>query len=674
MPDDLLDFLLGCGCRKKCCCQKPTPAPPTSGGNLFQTKGKGRPSVPPPDDPPFIPPRPVDFTPLPSWGAGLIAGIGAAPPVVHVGVHPGGENTLANWPADPIGTALRTAAASLNLPYPLWTPGTPRNGDTPYSDVEVIGSTVAGSQVLILATVSYHMPAFDPQYAPNVRPGYVPIYLSGLFDPLAGTFTVTGSVHAPAPVEGEVPYPVKGAAPVVPPPQWLALTGGHVTHPLTLDALIQPPAPHGSTLNPFAVISSEAGRTTVLTALHYLQRTDPLTHAYFWRRIEATASSLTVTDTPAPDAWLPSPVPDLLGVAPLWSGQTPGGDEVLAVRFTASGQAAEQAFTFNGGTPALLGPGALYASTDARPAPASRAHHAPVINGEALFSLVNWPDQAPSGGRWNVSSGEWIPDLSLSYALLFYDLRDRALHVNTPLPLNRSPATLTASQPARVTEALVNTRVRLYATGSQALRDGDTVTLGGVEHAVYGASGTAFEVIPQLPFALESEQLIPHTPWQSALTWDGRLETFPAALPNPSWLPAAWVQPTASDATPPGTERVPGRWAGRLPNLTGVNLDREKAPQRRSLLTARAGDTLTLTFPAVTPSPLGATLLLTARAPQGGTLTIPRPGSSPVTVTLTRRWTQHRVPLGSLPLSTVTLTASAPTQLSVAVLELDATA
>lgn len=59
MQDDLLDLLLGCGCKKKCCCQKPTPPPPTSGGNLFQTKGKGSPSVPPPDDPPFIPPPPV---------------------------------------------------------------------------------------------------------------------------------------------------------------------------------------------------------------------------------------------------------------------------------------------------------------------------------------------------------------------------------------------------------------------------------------------------------------------------------------------------------------------------------------------------------------------------------------------------------------------------------------
>lgn len=73
MPDDLLGFLLGCGCKKTCCCQK-TPAPQAApGGNLFQTKGKGSPPPVLPDDPPFIPSPPVWDTPQRPglWAGGL---------------------------------------------------------------------------------------------------------------------------------------------------------------------------------------------------------------------------------------------------------------------------------------------------------------------------------------------------------------------------------------------------------------------------------------------------------------------------------------------------------------------------------------------------------------------------------------------------------------------------
>ncbi len=70
MPGDLL----GCGCRKRCCCEtKEAPRPPAPGGNLFQTKGKGSPPPALPDDPPFIPPvasfdspqRPARYGPAP---------------------------------------------------------------------------------------------------------------------------------------------------------------------------------------------------------------------------------------------------------------------------------------------------------------------------------------------------------------------------------------------------------------------------------------------------------------------------------------------------------------------------------------------------------------------------------------------------------------------------------
>ncbi|WP_291428518.1 hypothetical protein [Deinococcus sp.] len=59
MPDDdLLTLLLGCGCRKRCCCGAPDPAPAQAATPLF---GQAPRTVPPPrlpDETPFIPPPP----------------------------------------------------------------------------------------------------------------------------------------------------------------------------------------------------------------------------------------------------------------------------------------------------------------------------------------------------------------------------------------------------------------------------------------------------------------------------------------------------------------------------------------------------------------------------------------------------------------------------------------
>ncbi|WP_288481023.1 hypothetical protein [uncultured Deinococcus sp.] len=78
MHDDLIGLLLGCGCRRKCCCKDEgkdqegaRPAPST----LFQSAGRTRPQVPHDDDSPFIPPLPSWDTPQrPStWGDPITA-------------------------------------------------------------------------------------------------------------------------------------------------------------------------------------------------------------------------------------------------------------------------------------------------------------------------------------------------------------------------------------------------------------------------------------------------------------------------------------------------------------------------------------------------------------------------------------------------------------------------
>ncbi|GGR11359.1 hypothetical protein [Deinococcus ruber] len=56
MHDDLLDVLLGCGCRKRCCCKQPVQEPPKPAGNLFQTAPRTLPPLRIPDDSPFVAP------------------------------------------------------------------------------------------------------------------------------------------------------------------------------------------------------------------------------------------------------------------------------------------------------------------------------------------------------------------------------------------------------------------------------------------------------------------------------------------------------------------------------------------------------------------------------------------------------------------------------------------
>ncbi|GGO22268.1 hypothetical protein [Deinococcus humi] len=58
MRDDLIGLILGCGCRKRCCCDKPEPDPTPEGGNLFAQKGRGTPPLRVAEDSPFIPPPP----------------------------------------------------------------------------------------------------------------------------------------------------------------------------------------------------------------------------------------------------------------------------------------------------------------------------------------------------------------------------------------------------------------------------------------------------------------------------------------------------------------------------------------------------------------------------------------------------------------------------------------
>lgn len=76
MRDELLDVLLGCGCRKRCCCGEPEPdfTPP---GNLFQSAPRTLLPPPLPEETPFIPPVPSFDTPQrPGLWAGGLSGSG----------------------------------------------------------------------------------------------------------------------------------------------------------------------------------------------------------------------------------------------------------------------------------------------------------------------------------------------------------------------------------------------------------------------------------------------------------------------------------------------------------------------------------------------------------------------------------------------------------------------
>lgn len=61
--DDLLGLLLGCGCRKRCCCGAPEPAQSPRPAGLFQQAGRGQDAPRLPEDSPFIPPVPSWDTP-----------------------------------------------------------------------------------------------------------------------------------------------------------------------------------------------------------------------------------------------------------------------------------------------------------------------------------------------------------------------------------------------------------------------------------------------------------------------------------------------------------------------------------------------------------------------------------------------------------------------------------
>ena len=119
MQDDLLGLLLGCGCRRACCCddrdtEGATPAP----SNLFQSAGRTRPQVPHDDDSPFIPPPP-------------------------------------DWDAWPRPVALGTTALTLpTLDGPLLVGTLPPGGATP-SGQRALLSHVQGGRLLRPEDLSY---------------------------------------------------------------------------------------------------------------------------------------------------------------------------------------------------------------------------------------------------------------------------------------------------------------------------------------------------------------------------------------------------------------------------------------------------------------------------------------------------------------------------------------
>lgn len=70
--DDLIGLLLGCGCKRQCCCGDKEGAD-VAPSNLFQAAGRTRPQVPHDDDSPFVPPPPE----LDGWTRPVVIGLTA---------------------------------------------------------------------------------------------------------------------------------------------------------------------------------------------------------------------------------------------------------------------------------------------------------------------------------------------------------------------------------------------------------------------------------------------------------------------------------------------------------------------------------------------------------------------------------------------------------------------
>lgn len=72
-PDDLLGVLIGCGCRKRCCCGAQEKAEGPRPANLLPTAARTRRPPEPEDDSPFIPPPPsFDSPQRPGYWGGFV--------------------------------------------------------------------------------------------------------------------------------------------------------------------------------------------------------------------------------------------------------------------------------------------------------------------------------------------------------------------------------------------------------------------------------------------------------------------------------------------------------------------------------------------------------------------------------------------------------------------------
>lgn len=102
MPDDdLLGFLLGCGCEARCCCGQSAPAPVARPSGLFQQAGRGQEPPRLPDESPFIPP--VRLATMHALGA-LLLSPHTRPPLPHAPVWDRGDGVTGPlYPEVPTG-------------------------------------------------------------------------------------------------------------------------------------------------------------------------------------------------------------------------------------------------------------------------------------------------------------------------------------------------------------------------------------------------------------------------------------------------------------------------------------------------------------------------------------------------------------------------------------------
>lgn len=649
---DLMSLLGCCGC----CCEEeegerrearqreaaalPPLAPhlrPEQPGRNTRT---GRPEMPPLRaqpviDEPFVPPPRLTLAPLGSWGQGMVANVGA-----YLGGTVFGwattDNRGRNFGSGPDGLS-RILAVQTALGGP---------SSDPDVSLSELGSVVSGAEVLILYRLARQYDAMTGFGEPRYEYATLDRFALAAWNPAQDTFRIVGGA--------------------------------------TLPRLPLYPSYFGVRYNP-ELVYCHSGRIQVFLLQQFARGpNEGLPRGSLW--VQASAAGVEAGWSPGefnyPSNWDASPWDD----GDIW------GDPHWALRIDRTGI----------GTGGRLMALCVRTPESSRDPPGARDAIVEISNhgltgtlirltGKKLYSGARsdldragnvFTDEGLyvrgaallSGGRQDAfipySGDEWENVSTFNFPQIG-NAGDLEWRPEVP----RSPvAPVVAPVSIRVTardleDGPVTVRVPVELPGA---RTGDRLLFGNRTFTVGGVSVGAveFEVAAPLELAEGAALAVdPLTELSEAVQVDaGALH----AVTGSNRLARLW--PVSADAV---TERVPGRWQGRLPPETEP--DRAVVGLRRAHLTGFAGDVLRLTFP---PQPTGAewgslVLVLTYRCAKDVTLTLDGGTRWPTKLALLktgRHWAQQRAEVAFAPgTSTLTLTTDQRIEVSSAVLDLTGT-